>query len=180
MIPEATQSFTPERQRYAVRKGIEKIKQEVSIHDYLRAHGAEVRGNRARCIIHGGDNNQAFSIDPERGLWHCFRCNEGGDIITLCELVERHLEPWTAMVSLAEQFGVVLPRRGGRWHKWQDEKTKIRDVAAEARKAVRRERLFKLLVLSGPEFDIANAQERREAVAHAWDIFSTGMKRIGQ
>lgn len=121
-----------DRQRYMFRKAIETIKDAVSIPDYLRTHGVEVKRNRARCIVHGGDNPESFSIDPERGLWHCFRCNEGGDVIELCELVERHLESWTATVSLAEQFGIDLPRRPERWHTWQNEKHRRRKMIRDA------------------------------------------------
>lgn len=53
-------------------------------------------------------------------------------------------------------------------------------MAEEARKAVRRERLFRVLVLSGPEFEIENPRERRRAVRKAWEIFDSGMKRMGQ
>jgi hypothetical protein len=41
---------------------------------------------RSRCPIHGGDNPQAFSYDDDRGIWYCFRCGIGGDVV---ELVKR-------------------------------------------------------------------------------------------
>lgn len=44
------------------------------------------RYGRTKCPIHGGDNRQAFSYDDKRGVWYCFRCGIGGDVV---ELVKR-------------------------------------------------------------------------------------------
>lgn len=167
MIPESTQAFTPERQRYAVRKGIEKIRQEVSIADYLQALGVEVKRNRARCIVHGGDNPASFSIDPDQGLWHCFSCGEGGDLITLCELVERHVEPWTAMVSLAEQFGVELPRRPERWFARQGEKDWKRDELRNVRARHYQRRFLRMF-----SEDLALIEDRAEREEAARAIYA--------
>ena len=40
---------------------------------------------RYRCPLHGDgiDKNPSGSLDPDRGLWHCFVCNTGGDIFHL-------------------------------------------------------------------------------------------------
>jgi len=115
-----------ERMRHSIRAAIAKLKREISIEESLDARGVELRHGRARCIVHGGDNPQSFSVDPERQLWHCFSCQDGGDLIDLCEVVERHADTWTAIVSLAQQFNVELPRKSDRWHEWQDEKGKRR------------------------------------------------------
>jgi len=112
--------------RHSIRAAIAKLKREISIEESLDARGVELRHGRARCIVHGGDNPQSFSVDPERQLWHCFSCQDGGDLIDLCEVVERHADTWTAIVSLAQQFNVELPRKSDRWHEWQDEKGKRR------------------------------------------------------
>ncbi|MFA6468296.1 MAG: DnaB-like helicase C-terminal domain-containing protein [Bacteroidota bacterium] len=37
---------------------------------------------------HPSANHSCFSIDTKEGLYHCFSCNEAGDIISLVELVE--------------------------------------------------------------------------------------------
>ena len=65
-------------------------------------------------------------------------------------------------------------------YQWQKTKSDIRDVAEAARKEVRRRRLFKYLVLTGPEFEIEDPNERRAAVERAWKVFESGMRRIGQ
>lgn len=47
------------------------------------------RGGRTICPIHRGKNRQAFSYNDQKGIWHCFRCGEGGDVV---RLVERSLD----------------------------------------------------------------------------------------
>ena len=49
----------------------------------VKRHG---RSFRAPCPLHGGEGPN-FSIDPARGLFHCFVCNEGGDGIRLVQRV---------------------------------------------------------------------------------------------
>ncbi len=145
MSPNTTLSL--ERQRYSIRRACAKLRDEISIEDYLHHHGVEVRRNRARCIVHDGDNPQSFSIDPEGQLWHCFACQDGGDLLDLCEVVEKHADTWTAIVSLAQQFNVELPQRPERWHHWQDEKKRIRAAAV---KAVARSYQRRLVLLYAP------------------------------
>ena len=145
---------------YGARKAIEKLKAEVSIEDYLRAHGVEVRRNRARCIVHDGDNPTSFSIDPERQLWHCFSCGEGGDLINLCEAVERHADRWTAVVSLAIQYNIALPEKPEKWRKWADEKGVRRHMLRRIRTRHYQRRLLRLFK---PELDgIADPEERKQ------------------
>src|SRR5215207_173828 len=162
-----------ERMRHSIRAAIANLKREISIEESLDARGVELRHGRARCIVHGGDNPQSFSIDPERQLWHCFACQDGGDLIDLCEFVEKHADTWTAIVSLAQQFNVELPRRTDKWHEWQDEKTKVREAARrQITKAYQRRltRLYAPLVLVGgetPEEELAAVEELAQAL---WPI----------
>lgn len=44
------------------------------------------KSHRGPCPIHGGDGPN-FSVNPARGLFHCFVCGEGGDGIRLVERV---------------------------------------------------------------------------------------------
>jgi hypothetical protein len=174
----------PSRKRsYGFHKCCEAVKAEVSLVDVasrytaLRQAGKDLRG---RCPLHGGDNASAFSVSPEKQQWYCFRCAEGGDVIDLHFHCGSFGEKWEAMIDLAVEFNVTLPERSKSWHNWQETKSAIRNVAEEARKEVRRERLFKLLVLSGPEFEIEDSEERRAAIEQAWEVFESGMERIGQ
>ncbi len=176
---------TTERRPYSIKKAIETIKTTVPIEQVAAEYGTfKLAGpNRllGRCVAQDHtDRTPSFTVFTDTQRFRCFGCGLHGDVLDLEEIGGRHVEKWTAVIGLAERYGVELPRRPRRWHKRQDEKSKARDVATKARKAVRRERLFKLLVLSGPEFDIEDEPERREAVAQAWEIFNSGMERIGQ
>lgn len=176
---------TTDQAPYSIRRAIEAIKQAVHIEQVAAEYGEfKLAGTGrllGRCIARDHtDRTASMVIYTDSQRFRCYGCGLSGDLVDLEEIGGRHVETWTAVIALAERYGVELPRRLERWHKWQDEKSKIRDVADEARKAVRRERFFKYLVLSGPEFEIEDAQERREAVGNAWDIFSSGMKRMGQ
>lgn len=66
------------------------------------------------CPVHGGDNPTAFTVDDERGLWHCFtHCDpNGGDIFTLWSITNGKpvSEKGTALRALAEHVGIDLPQ----------------------------------------------------------------------
>lgn len=148
---------------YGLRKGIEAIKAEVSVEQYLRDRGVEVKRNRARCLVHDGDNPQSFAVYPDQGRWHCFRCNEGGDVIDLCRAVEGG-SVWEAMIVLAQRYAVELPDRGDHWRSWQDEKGKRCRMVREAMADSYQRRLFRLF--GGFLADIEDADEYdREAEA---------------
>lgn len=130
--------------RYGVRKAAEKIKNAVTIEAYLQSLGVELHRNRAKCVVHDGSNRYSFSVNPGKQLWYCHSCQNGGDLIDLCELVEKHADKWTAVVSLSQQFGVELPERPDRWHKRQSEKEKTRQVVTKHLARTYQRRLVKL------------------------------------
>jgi len=149
-----TESTTGERGRLIISASIKKLKEEISITTYLRARGVEVNRRRARCIVHGGDNPESFIIDTETQRWHCFSCGESGDLIDLCELVEKHADTWTAIVSLSMQFDVPLPERSASWRQRQGEKERVREAAKRRIASVYQRRLTRVytpLVLVGGE-----------------------------
>ncbi len=75
----------------------------------LRAAG---RTHKALCPFHT-EKTPSFVVNPERQIFHCFGCNEGGDAITFLVKHER-LSFMEAVRFLAERAGVSLPAtRGG-------------------------------------------------------------------
>jgi DNA primase len=168
-----------ERKRHSIRAAVAKLKREISIEEFLDARGVELRHSRARCIVHGGDNPQSFSVDPDKQLWICFACGNGGDLIDLCELVEKHADTWTAVISLSQQFNVELPRRSDKWHEWQDEKAKVREAVKMRVAAVyqrRLTRLFAPLVLVGGETPQEELEALEELASALWPV-STDLAR---
>jgi DNA primase len=98
------------------------------------------------CAFHD-ERTPSFSVDPERGLYHCFGCGVGGDAIRFVQETEA-LDFPEAVEALAERYGVRLERE-------ED------DPAAEQRRR-RRERLHALLERSA-RFYAAYLWDSREA-----------------
>ncbi|HJT38453.1 MAG TPA: DNA primase, partial [Actinomycetota bacterium] len=61
---------------------------------------------KALCPFHS-EKTPSFSLDPAKGLWHCFGCGEGGDTIRLIEKIE-NLSFVEAVERLAQLTGVDL------------------------------------------------------------------------
>ena len=54
-------------------------------HIQLRSAGG---GNlKGLCPFHD-EKSPSFNVTPARGLWHCFGCGEGGDVITFLTKLE--------------------------------------------------------------------------------------------
>src|SRR5215213_9079845 len=137
------------RPLYMFGKAIEAIKEAVRLEAYageltqLRLGGESLRGV---CPIHRGENRSSFAVYPEKQRWFCFRCDEGGDIVDLCQAVEEHTSLWTAMLSLAQRYGIELPRRPSEasWHRWQSQKSDMRAAILEAMTLSYQRRLFRV------------------------------------
>ena len=73
------------------RQALDELKQQIPLLDYLRAHDwRPVRQlNRGRwmglCPLHG-DRKPSFMVDPNQGLFYCYGCGRGGDVIRFAEL----------------------------------------------------------------------------------------------
>ncbi len=78
---------------------------EVSRHTDLRRVGGRYLG---LCPFHE-ERTPSFSVDPEKGLYHCFGCQKGGDAIRLVQELDA-LDFPDAVEQLAERYGVELAR----------------------------------------------------------------------
>lgn len=69
----------------------------------------KVRGAfKALCPFHS-EKTPSLSIDPARGLYHCFGCGVGGDVFTFVQET-RGLSFVEAVETLADQAGIVIRR----------------------------------------------------------------------
>ena len=59
------------------------------------------------CPFHS-EKTPSFNVDPEKGFFHCFGCNVGGDVFKFLELHEK-VGFQDAVRMLAQKFGVSLP-----------------------------------------------------------------------
>ena len=82
------------------------IVQIVGEHVSLRRSGRTYRGP---CPLHGGEKPN-FSVDPQRGIFKCFVCGEGGDVFSF-PMQLLGLDFVEAVRYVAERSGVHIPER---------------------------------------------------------------------
>ena len=88
---------------------VQQIKDKLSIVDVVSQYVKLERSGanfRARCPFHA-ERTPSFFVSPERGTYHCFGCNVGGDIFSFVEQIEG-LDFKGALKILAEKAGVPL------------------------------------------------------------------------
>jgi DNA primase len=84
--------------------------------DIVEVIGAHVRLKRAGrnfvglCPFHN-EKTPSFSVNSERGFFHCFGCGAGGTVFNFVMRTEGLSFP-EAIESLARRYGVTLPERG--------------------------------------------------------------------
>ena len=78
----------------------------VVIQDYvsLKKTGATYKG---LCPFHG-EKTPSFHVNRDKGFFHCFGCQAGGDVFKFLELHEK-VGFADAVKLLAQRFGVALP-----------------------------------------------------------------------
>ena len=65
------------------------------------------RTYKGLCPFHG-EKTPSFHVDPEKGFFHCFGCNVGGDVFKFLELHEK-IGFAEAVKMLAQKTGLSLP-----------------------------------------------------------------------
>ncbi len=75
-------------------------------HTRLKKAGRSWKG---LCPFHN-ERTPSFTVDRDKGLYHCFGCGAGGDVIHFVRQIDR-LEFPEAVEALASRFGVTIPRR---------------------------------------------------------------------
>jgi DNA primase len=78
----------------------------VVIQDYvsLKKSGASYKG---LCPFHA-EKTPSFNVNRDKGFFHCYGCNAGGDVIKFLELHEK-IGFQDAVKQLAQRFGISLP-----------------------------------------------------------------------
>jgi len=80
------------------------ILQIVQAHVSLRRAGASYKG---LCPFHS-EKTPSFNVNPDRGVFHCFGCGVGGDVVKFVELYEKVSFP-EAVRLLAARVGLSVP-----------------------------------------------------------------------
>jgi hypothetical protein len=175
MIAPQTGFYTSElpKDTYGFRMCCEAIRDAVPIEEIARRY-TELKpfGGKAwftgRCPLPAHeDKTPSFYIYPP-GRYHCYGCGESGDVVDLEFHCGNFGELWEAMISLAVEYGVELPRRSQRWHKAQERRVTYLDWSYEVIGEELARRVFKVTVL--PFIDaITDSGERQEALERAWE-----------
>jgi len=74
------------------------------------------------------EKTPSFQVDPERRNYHCFSCDEKGDIFTFVEKLD-NLDKAEALKVLAERAGVELVRRAPEDREREDRLRRLMDTA---------------------------------------------------
>src|SRR6476659_3770153 len=91
------------------------VKARSSIEDVVREHvtlrSAGPGSLKGLCPFHD-EKTPSFNIRPAVGAWHCFGCQEGGDVISFIQKVD-HLSFSEAVERLAQKLGMELRYENG-------------------------------------------------------------------
>ncbi len=80
------------------------------VSDYLALKKAGAN-YRALCPFHD-EKTPSFNVNPEKRIFHCFGCGEGGNVFTFLMKLESISFP-EAVSLLGRRYGVAIPERGG-------------------------------------------------------------------
>ena len=113
----------------------EEIKSRLAVEDVvgqyveLKRAGRNLKGHSPW----GVDKTPSFMVSPEKGIWHDFSANKGGDIFTFVMEVEG-ISFKEAMEKLAEKAGVDLSKYRGGDSNVTKKKVRLKEALALATK----------------------------------------------
>jgi DNA primase len=161
---------------------VQRVKEKLSIVEVVSQYlKLEKSGStlRARCPFHN-EKTPSFFVSPDRGTFHCFGCDKGGDVFTFVQEMES-IDFKGALKILAEKAGVPLVFARGT----SGEEKKTQERLFEAMEAA-------VIFYQSQLTDSARAYllergMRQETIAafrvgyatHAWSALATHLKEKG-
>lgn len=135
---------------YLIREVADKndIRDVISQYVNLKKAGSSYVG---LCPFHN-EKTPSFSVSPQKGIFHCFGCGEGGNVIHFMMKIE-NMPFVEAVEKLAQRAGITLP------------KTDDRDNERHARIAKERETIHEINMASA-EYFYSNLKDSKEAVEY--------------
>jgi len=147
---------------------VQEIKSKIDIVDfissYLSLKQAGSGSFKACCPFHK-EKTPSFFVNRSRQTWHCFGCDDGGDVISFVQRMEG-MEFREALEFLAQKTGVILP------------KMNIKDVTRKKKLEELNELLSKLMrhiLLNEPEAEHAREYIKKRGI----DDLTGDVWRIG-
>lgn len=110
---------------------IEEIKRRIDIVEFISSYLTVKKAGanyRALCPFHS-EKTASMMISPEKQIFKCFGCGEGGDVLSFVMKME-NLEFREALEMLATRAGVKLEKykKSPEYQKEKDEKTKLYEI----------------------------------------------------
>ncbi len=109
-------------------RAVADIVEVASEHTRLKKAGRSWKG---LCPFHS-ERTPSFTVDRDKGLYHCFGCGAGGDVIRFVRQIDR-LDFPEAVEALASRFGVTIPRKLSRGPR-DDHREKLYAAVADAQR----------------------------------------------
>lgn len=173
-----TKASPTERLSIGQKKPIDAAKELVSIleaAERICEGGVQKQGGGyvARCPIPTHpDNNPSCRINPEKGVWYCDPCSEGGNVVTMARVAwgygDSGREAAMAAANLLHEFGHEIPQRPPSWFARQERQKPVRDALEETRVRSVHRRLYRIFVRNTISL-IEDEDERREEGRAIWD-----------
>ncbi len=89
----------------------EKVRIEEVVGDYVTLRNAGGGSQKGLCPFHD-EKSPSFNVNPSRGFFHCFGCQEGGDVFTFLMKIDG-LGFSEAVERMADKVGVQLRHEDG-------------------------------------------------------------------
>jgi len=134
------------------------------VSEYVPLKPAGSGSFRACCPFHQ-EKTPSFYVNRPRQSWHCFGCDQGGDIISFIEKMEG-MEFREALELLAQKAGVELPQFDTKKSSEKKRLQEVNDLAAK---------FFHAQLTSSPDAQIARAYVQKRGL----DDLTTDVWRIG-
>ncbi len=99
-------------QKSVTRDALDELKRQIPVWDYLQAHDWRPLRQLSRgrwmglCPLHP-DHHPSFVVDPGKGLFYCYGCGCGGDVIRFAEIY--HEVRFPQAVALLRQWRGLAP-----------------------------------------------------------------------
>ncbi len=113
--PVANPTYTRQVAGLIKREDVAAVRERARIDEIVGAHvtlkPAGVGSMKGLCPFHD-ERTPSFHVRPQLGLWHCFGCDEGGDVISFVQKID-HLPFSEAVEHLAGRVGIQLRYEDG-------------------------------------------------------------------
>lgn len=112
---------------------IEEIKNRLDILDVVQSRVILKKSgsNYWGCCPFHKEKTPSFSVNPQKGIYKCFGCGEGGDALSF--LMKINGQSFNEVIKeLAESFGIELPQSYGSTKDHADKKQKMKEAMLQA------------------------------------------------